>query len=309
MTQENKFYLEPMEQNNYDSLTNIVIKSIQSGCAPWQRSLKAKEFALLRPKNYKNKTYYKGSNFINLFYQALENNYPTGLWLSAKDIENLGEKILKNQNPQFVFCYLYKPYLDISGNIMRDFSGQKIYKTYIKKYEIYNIAQTTIKPKITLDEISQNNEIIDKIVQNYGVEISFDLELLDGQCDAMYDAKKHAIYITKKHYFKSVGEYYGVLLHELAHSTASIFGRKKPQNDEEYAFEELIAELASFFICSELKLDFNAKNSVSYIASWSKLLANPQTSIVKASSQAQKIAKYLLSFAKSTKPSKSLKIA
>lgn len=296
--------------SSWQMLTNQVIDSVQKGCAPWQKSLKSHELSLLRPKNYKSKKFYKGSNFVSLFYATLDAGYPTSLWLTPRQIAQMGEHIKSGERCYQVDCWLFYAYENAAGRVLKDRYGNVACGAYIKKHDIYNIAQTTIEPVFWLKDTEQKHDKIEQIIQNYGVKIRFGHELLLGKMpEAMYDASKHDIIIPDRKYFDSTGDYYSTLVHELAHSTAAALGRKSPQTDDEIAFEELVAELASFFLCSELNVDFNAKNSGSYIASWAKLLAQPETSILKASSLAQRAAQHLLSFAKAPKDTKSKDLA
>ena len=71
------------------------------------------------------------------------------------------------------------------------------------------------------------------------------------------------------------------------------------QNDlttskESYAFEELIAELGSAFLCAQLGIKQHGRNDHAlYLKSWLQALRNDKKYIFKASSQAQKAIDYL----------------
>ena len=60
-------------------------------------------------------------------------------------------------------------------------------------------------------------------------------------------------------------------------------------NKKDYAFEELIAELGSAFLCSKLGIEKDIKNTSAYIQSWLNALENDTQFIFKASKQAQKV--------------------
>lgn len=66
--------------------------------------------------------------------------------------------------------------------------------------------------------------------------------------------------------------------------------------DHAYAFEELVAEMTSAFLCAhlELKGEFQHEN---YIGSWLKILKEDYRALVKAASQAQKAFEFILGLA------------
>ena len=75
-------------------------------------------------------------------------------------------------------------------------------------------------------------------------------------------------------------------------STATI-GRKQ-WGDEGYAREELVAELASAFLCADLGITPEVREDhASYIANWLTVLKNDKRAIFSAASHAQKAVDYL----------------
>ncbi|MGY4298948.1 antirestriction protein ArdC [Bradyrhizobium sp. i1.4.4] len=67
------------------------------------------------------------------------------------------------------------------------------------------------------------------------------------------------------------------------------YGTKK------YAFEELIAEISSAFSCASLGIVPTVRHA-DYIGSWLEVLRDDNRAIVRAASQASKVADYLLGF-------------
>ncbi|MET4386700.1 antirestriction protein ArdC [Bradyrhizobium sp. F1.4.3] len=67
------------------------------------------------------------------------------------------------------------------------------------------------------------------------------------------------------------------------------FGTRK------YAFEELVAEIASAFGCASLGIVPTVRNA-DYIGSWLEVLREDNRAIIRAASQASKVADYLLGF-------------
>ena len=62
----------------------------------------------------------------------------------------------------------------------------------------------------------------------------------------------------------------------------------------ERAFEELVAELGSSFLCAEHGIQYNGvEGHAAYIATWLTVLENDENAIFKAASLADKAARYL----------------
>ncbi|MCH7685712.1 MAG: peptidase, partial [Planctomycetes bacterium] len=70
------------------------------------------------------------------------------------------------------------------------------------------------------------------------------------------------------------------------------------QEQNTYAMGELVGEMSSCFVCSELGIPLTEGigNHAAYLGHWLKALKNDPSFIFKASTQASKVSDYLLSF-------------
>jgi antirestriction protein ArdC len=89
-------------------------------------------------------------------------------------------------------------------------------------------------------------------------------------------------------------------LHELAHWTGHssrlnrIITTKVRFGSDDYAMEELIAELTAAFLCAELGVSSSPRQDhANYIASWLKVLKNDTKAIFYAARQAAVAAEYI----------------
>lgn len=92
--------------------------------------------------------------------------------------------------------------------------------------------------------------------------------------------------------------YAGTLLHELVHWSGhrSRLDRLKAASfgDEDYATEELVAELGATFLCADLQISAEPRpDHAQYLASWLKALKGDKRLIVRAASAASKAANFL----------------
>jgi antirestriction protein ArdC len=138
-----------------------------------------------------------------------------------------------------------------------------------------------------------NNLLIDELVANTGATIKH------GGNSAYYRPSEDYINMPIKSDFMEESGYYATLLHELTHWSGAKhrLDRTKGKRfaDTAYAFEELIAEIGSAFLCEK----YNVKGDIrheGYIASWLKALKNDNKMIFKASAYAQKSTDYIVGF-------------
>lgn len=111
--------------------------------------------------------------------------------------------------------------------------------------------------------------------------------------------------------FQSADSYYATLFHELSHATGHPSRLNRPGvaqtthfGSEDYSREELVAELASAFVCAEIGLDNSLiADSASYISGWLDALRRDPKAVVLASTQARRAADYILARQASPEPS------
>jgi antirestriction protein ArdC len=116
---------------------------------------------------------------------------------------------------------------------------------------------------------------------------------------AFYDPHNDFVQMPHKHQFDGTA-YYESLFHEMCHWSEAPdrlnWDRSKEENS--YAQGELVAEMGSCFVCTELGIPLaeGIGNHAAYLQSWLKALENDHSFIFKASTQASKVCDYLLSF-------------
>jgi antirestriction protein ArdC len=99
--------------------------------------------------------------------------------------------------------------------------------------------------------------------------------------------------------FRDAESFYATLAHESTHWTkhprrlGRSFGRKS-WGDEGYAQEELVAELASAFLCKDLGITPEVRDDHAvYIANWVQVLKNDKRAIFSTAAHAQKAVNFL----------------
>lgn len=123
----------------------------------------------------------------------------------------------------------------------------------------------------------------------------------EGPCDmAAYSVSADRVQVPHRGQFKSVSEFYSTALHELGHAT----GHKNRLNRDmtgtrhlaAYAFEELVAEMTSYFTAYETGVPYDRathENSAAYLKDWISGLRNDHNILFKACSMASKASDYI----------------
>jgi antirestriction protein ArdC len=118
----------------------------------------------------------------------------------------------------------------------------------------------------------------------------------EGGAEAYFAPGLDVIAMPAFQAFKSGPSYYHTLFHELGHWTGhkSRLDRdlKTDKGTQDYALEELVAELTSAFLCAEFNID-GAVRHVDYIGHWIARLKTDSRAFLKAAAKAQKAADYL----------------
>ena len=139
-----------------------------------------------------------------------------------------------------------------------------------------------------------------KVAKAFFADVPTDIR--SGGNLAYYNIGQDFVQLPPFEAFRDAESFYATKAHELAHWTRHekrlnrSFGRKR-WGDEGYAAEELVAELASAFLCADLGLTPEVREDhASYIAQWLEVLKNDRRAIFTAASHAQKAADYLAAF-------------
>ena len=141
-----------------------------------------------------------------------------------------------------------------------------------------------------------NMAYVEWFIENTGVGINH------GAQHAYYTPEYDDICLPHLEQFSSKEAYIATLAHELVHWTGHKSRLDRPIinrfGTEEYAKEELVAELGATFLCADLGLRPALENHASYLDHWLQLLKNDKRAIFKAAAQAQKAVEYLHSLQK-----------
>jgi len=274
-----------MQQSIYDIVTNRIIENLEKGSIPW---IKPWDTENTLDRNIKTGNEYNGINRIILGMSGFQSN----IWASFKQWKDLGANVkLHEKGTAIVF---YKPVSGVKKNEQGEV--ETVYNCVFNTSYVFNAEQVEgieIKQRENEDKPFLNNVHIDNMVSNTGAVIRH-----SGN-SAYYKRDDDFINMPVKSDFNSEANYYATLLHELTHWSGSPtrLDRTKGKRfgDTAYAFEELIAELGSAFLCEKFAVKGDIRHE-GYIQSWLQALKNDNKMIFKASAYAQKSTDYIVGF-------------
>lgn len=280
------------QQDIYQIVTNRMIQALEENRAPWIKPWSDKGGSTELPFNHVTKKYYNGINILLLWDAAERNNFVSNQWLTFNQAKTKKAKVKKgSKGTQIIFWKILE----------KEEYNQKTNETETKKipmarfYTVFNADQVE---GLKLEEKS-NEEHIKEWEDMDAVEAdiaSLNANIQHGGNRAYYRPKDDFIQIPEKEQFGDGGAYYATLLHEFVHWTGndSRLERKTGRSfgDEDYAKEELVAEIGSAFLCAEYNIEGMLQHE-NYIKSWIKVLKNDKRAIVSAASKAQKAVEFL----------------
>ena len=307
-------YLEKSRQE----LVNKLITQLKNGTAPWQKPWTSQN-GLIPKKAYNPVTnqFYGGLNQFRLYLTAFEKGYSDPRWCTFETAKRQGWSVKKGEKAtQIEKAERYdkntKKTFDI--NTVKDMSKEER-ADYIKKntyvyrkiYYVFNATQIDNIPALeketeTEKTVLQRHERLENLISNFQCPVYF-----DKNDSAFYNIAKDEIHLPLRDSFNNEYGLYSTFLHEAAHSTghSSRLNRFKGAEanatfgSENYAKEELRAEIASMFLGAEYHLENSEQHieqHAAYVESWIKGLTSDKNYLFDAIAEAEKISKFLTDY-------------
>lgn len=283
-----------MSRNDfYAELTNKIIADLEKGIIPWE-----KPWFVSKAINACTGKAYRGINQLNLAMVSadLQLDNADMRFLTFNQAKAKGWSVKKGSKSvaQVVYFSIIEKEAQCDDREQPEEGSTKF--PLLKFSSVFHASQIDGIPELpAVQKVNfEPNEIAEKIISKSNAKI------IEHPSEAFFSSNDY-IAMPHKDKFKSLGGYYGVLLHELAHWTGHPSrlnrGVFHTFGSEEYAREELVAELASVFLCAETGIEYVSGNHTAYIQNWIKTLKNDPLEIKRASAKAMDAVDYLLNLA------------
>ena len=284
-------------QENYEIVTNQIVEALEEVDAnswecPWN------QYAHF-PRNGESGRHYNGINVFVLWCVGMTNGYETQEWFTYKGAQRLGGHVKKGESGTKIVYWQFPEVADLDAagltedeydELSEDEKDDVPTKTIpvCKTFTVFNRAQCKELPEPEQQDVATDDEI-DEFIGSVGADIR------RGPM-AAYNPKEDKVVLPPRSDFDSTNAYYGTAIHELAHWTghedrldrdlSTRFG------DDDYAFEELVAQLTASFVCA----DFGVKSdlqSPEYIKHWIEKMREDKYAVFTASRHAKEAAEFL----------------
>lgn len=303
-------------------LTNALIESIEENDGlPWECGW---ESMATRPFNPGTGIKYKGGNVLNLLLEQIKRGSDDPRWMTLKQANHAGYSIRKGAKAGYVEYWDWgqpqasrKAEVDEQGKPLprveadeaaEEEPEQQRRKPRVFFATVFNGSDIVGLPEIKREIGWQPNELAEKLIAATGAEIEHTAVSRAGfgvvENAAYYTHGQDKIVVPPRESFKSEGDYYATVLHELAHWTGhhSRLARrapdeKRPFGSPEYAQEELRAEIASMFLTSMVGVEGRIQNHAKYTGSWLEVLKGDKHEIFRAARDAEKIVDHIFEYA------------
>jgi len=298
----------PEKFNLQQHVTNQIIEALEKGVPPWTRGWKSKNADSLGmpplPINLSSKKKYRGINILLLWDAQEKGSFESRYWVTYKQAQELGGTVKQGEKSTMVGYYSsINPCEEHKKNVVADCATCEP-RGFWKYYRVFNTDQCeglkvpsqTITPVVVDSRELTPNEMGEMILKASGAKIEHRSILKSPH----YNIGTDKIVLPHQAQFIDDDNYYRTALHELTHWTGAAHRLKRDFANrfgtKAYAFEELVAELGSAFLCAEIGVMGLLEKHAAYIDGWLDVLKRDKGAIFTAASKASDAFEYLLAY-------------
>lgn len=279
-----------MKRDLYATVSARIVAELEAGAPPWVKPWSSIPGANT-PCNAVTNRPYSGCNVV-LLWMAQTAGFRTPRYLTFKQALELGGHVRKGERGTKVY---FVKQLEIREDADGETSTRLV--PMMREYTVFNVSQCEGLPDIVIigkprrvRNPDTRDGLADEFLRSTGADIR------EGFAEASYIPSRDFISMPAFEAFKGADHFYNVAYHELLHWAGhkSRLDRdlKNRFGSQNYAAEELIAELGAAFLCAEFGFNGDLRHA-GYIGHWIELLKADKRAFFTACSQASKAVDYL----------------
>ena len=289
----------PPQPDIYQTVTDRIIAELEAGTVPWVRPWDPSKGSAVAgsvdlPVNPTTGAAYSGVNILLLWIAAAENGWPTQRWCTYRQAQAVGAQVRRGEaSTQIVKAGTFTPKGEREAARAEDRDPNAV--PFLKSHRVFNVAQieglpddmeTTLPPP----DLSEVDDRVRAIIDGLGIR------LVVGTPRACYIPATDVIQLPSPEAFHDPVDWNRTALHESGHATGAKHRLDRDLSGwfggEDYAKEELVAELTAAFSCSRLGIRPTVRHA-DYIGAWLAKLRDDKRCVVQAASAASKATDYL----------------
>jgi len=249
--------MDQQKQDVYTRITAQIVAQLEEGVRPWAKPWNTDHAAgrITRPLRHNGQPY-SGINVLSLWMSAELQGYAAPIWMTFRQALELNGHVRAGEKGSPVV---------FANALIRTERDEKTGEDtereipYLKAYSVFNVEQIDELPELFYAKAEASIDPIQRIDRAETFFASQGASVKHGANRAYYAQELDYVQMPDFVAFKDAESYYATLAHEMAHWTkhparlARDLGRKS-WGDAGYSAEELVAELASAFLCADLNL-------------------------------------------------------
>ena len=261
-------------QDHATAITGRLVEMIRTGshdtwAMPWHTHDLGD---LLSARNATTDTRYNGANVITLALDALDRGYPTGEWATYKQRAKHGTQVRKGERSAQVIKWVTHKTTD-NDHATLTIEGEKLETRRLlpRVYVVFNAHQVD---GYDAQPVTVTDTPTDHWIATIGADVHY------GGDRAYYAPRPDRIYVPGIDQYDDPAAFYSTVLHEHLHWTGHTSRLNRPElgrtfDSDEYAAEELVAELGSAIACARVDISPQPRpDHAAYLAHWLKALVS-----------------------------------
>ncbi|MCY4335885.1 MAG: zincin-like metallopeptidase domain-containing protein [Litoreibacter sp.] len=269
-------------------VTDQIIKAMEAGTPPWRQPWTGST-ALPRLPLRHNGEAYRGINILVLWASAHAQGFGSAKWMTYRQAAELGGQVRKGEKA--TRSAFYGTFEDKNGD-----GHERI--PFLRCNAVFNADQIDglpeafyIRPAPPQDLGTKTDARLMSFFDATGIA-----RKTSSNPRAYYDTERDFVHMPPVETFHSTAAYFATLGHECAHATGHSSRLDRFANNEsreDYAFDELVAELASAMLGDHLGLPPAFDQNAAYIETWINAMRADQSVIFKAAAEAERAFDFL----------------
>lgn len=285
-----------------EALTARVIRSMENGIVEgkWTKPWVARGALMLPPVNATTKKMYQGQNFLHLMLAGEDRCYDSGEWATYKQWQSVDAQVRKGEKGVMGIKWVLKKCQHADDE--RCYHCGRMFPTVFTVFNACQVDGYEYESHIDRDHSNPCARIpdVDEFFSAMGAQVDEAERNM-----ACYVPQADEIRMPMFDQFLDASFFYSTLAHEFVHWTGheSRLNRAELMHlgTEEYAREELVAELGATVLCALLNIEDQPRpDHVEYLRSWLKHLKEDRNAIAHAAAKATAAVEFLTNIRSAT---------